>query len=149
MVEITIKYIEHDGYRVPDLGFVGGATSDWIDLYTVKDVTLREDDFCLIPLGVAMKLPEGYEAHVLPRSSTFGRYGIIMTNSMGIIDNAYCGNGDEWRFPALMLREGEVTIPRGTRIAQFRIEKRQDEVSFNSVSDLGTTNRGGFGSTGK
>lgn len=126
---------------------------DWIDLRCAEDVIIWEGDVQLISLGVSMKLPEGYEAHVLPRSSTFKKYGIIMTNSMGIIDNSYCGDEDVWRFPALCLKGKEygefyTKINKGERIAQFRIVKKQPEIEFVEVEHLDGENRGGFGSTG-
>ena len=101
----------------------------------------------LVPLGFSCKLPDGYEAHLLPRSSTFKRYGIIMTNSLGVIDSSYSGDADEWQFPAYSLREGKISV--GDRIAQFRIVKEMPEVSVESVDHLDGENRGGFGSTGK
>lgn len=120
---------------------------DWIDLKAAKDFHYHAGDALMIPLGVAMKLPKGYEAHMLPRSSTFKRYGIIMTNSMGIIDEAYCGDDDQWHFPAWALREGRIKV--GSRIAQFRVVKHQPALHFAETSRLGYKNRGGFGSTGK
>ena len=120
---------------------------DWIDLCTKEDVTLKQGEFKLIDLGVAMKLPKGYEALVVPRSSTFIKYGIIQTNSIGIIDETYCGNHDVWKFPALALRDTE--IKSCTRIAQFRIIKHQPDVRFFELENLPDKNRGGFGSTGK
>lgn len=119
---------------------------DWIDLRCAEDTSLEKGEFKLISLGVAMQLPEGYEAHVLPRSSTFSKYKIIMTNSMGIIDNSYSGNNDIWRFPALAIEK--TFIAKGDRICQFRIMKKQEDVDFEKVEDLGNTDRGGFGSTG-
>ena len=120
---------------------------DWIDLCTKEDVTLKQGEFKLIDLGIAMKLPKGYEALVVPRSSTFIKYGIIQTNSIGIIDETYCGNHDVWKFPALALRDTE--IKSCTRIAQFRIIKHQPDVRFFELENLPDKNRGGFGSTGE
>ena len=100
-----------------------------------------------ISLGVSMELPEGYEAHVVPRSSTFERYGIIMANEVGIIDNSFCGPEDIWQFPALAMRD--TRIEKGDRICQFRIMPAMGDVSIVTVDKLGGTNRGGFGSTGK
>lgn len=110
-----------------------------------EEIVLLPGDFKLIPMGVAMKLPEGYEAHLAPRSSTFGKYGIIQTNGIGIIDSTYCGNEDEWLMPVLATRA--ITIPRGTRICQFRIVEKQPPLDFVISTDLGES-RGGFGSTG-
>lgn len=122
------------------------AVGDWIDLRCAEDTELKAGEFKLISLGVAMQLPEGYEAHVLPRSSTFKKYKIIMANSMGIVDSSYCGNEDIWRFPALAMED--TFIPMGDRICQFRIMKTQGKIEFEEVEDLGNENRGGFGSTG-
>lgn len=120
---------------------------DWIDLCTKEDVILKQGEFTLIDLGVAMKLPKGYEALVVPRSSTFMKYSIIQANGIGIIDETYCGNHDVWKFPALALRD--TVIKSGTRIAQFRIIKHQPDIRFYELENLPDKNRGGFGSTGK
>lgn len=120
---------------------------DWIDLRAAKDIEIRANNFALIPLGVGMKLPEGYEAHIVPRSSTFKNFGIIQTNHMGVIDESYCGNNDQWFFPAYALRD--TYIHTNDRICQFRIVKKQPNVSFHTVARLDDTDRGGFGSTGK
>jgi len=101
----------------------------------------------MIPLGVAMKLPQGYEGHLLPRSSTFKKYKVLLVNSTGIIDNAYCGNGDEWQFPAIAMEDG--VIKKGDRIAQFRVVPVMKAVKFSVREDLGSKDRGGFGSTGR
>lgn len=120
---------------------------DWIDLYAADSVRIQAGDFKLIPLGVAMKLPTGYEAHVVPRSSTYMKYHVIQANSMGVIDNAYCGDLDEWKFPAYATED--TFIPAGDRICQFRIVRQQPSIRFAIVSTLGGKNRGGFGSTGR
>ncbi len=119
---------------------------DWIDLRASEDVDMKSMEFKLIPLGVSMKLPVGYEAHVLPRSSTYKNFGIIMANSMGIIDNAYGGTNDIWHFPAICLKD-ETHIKKGDRIAQFRIVRKQPYIEVETVNQLGE-DRGGFGSTG-
>ena len=119
---------------------------DWIDLAAAESVTMEKGDFKLIPLGVSMELPDGYEAHVVPRSSTFKNWGILMVNGVGIIDNSYCGDNDIWQFPALATRW--TTIGKGDRICQFRIVKKQPDIEFVSVEKLYGKNRGGFGSTG-
>ncbi len=119
---------------------------DWIDLRAAENITMMRGDFKIISLGVSMKLPDGYEAHVLPRSSTFKNFGIIMANGMGIIDNSYCGTDDVWGFPAIAVRDTEIHI--GDRIAQFRIVENQPRVNIEIVSELSGANRGGFGSTG-
>lgn len=119
---------------------------DWIDLRAAETVEMKNGENGLISLGVSMKLPEGYEAHVVPRSSTFKNFGITQTNSKGIIDNSYSGTNDIWRFPALAHRD--TVIHEGDRICQFRIVKKQPELFFNEVTELDSTDRGGFGSTG-
>jgi dUTP pyrophosphatase len=123
------------------------SNGDWIDLRAAEDITLKKDDFKLIPLGIGIRLPDGYEAHLLPRSSTLKNFGIIQGNSMGIIDNSYSGDNDEWKFPAYALRD--TTIHVNDRICQFRIEKNQPPIQFNVVEHLDDNSRGGFGSTGK
>lgn len=119
---------------------------DWIDLRSAETVSLKAGEDKLIPLGVSMELPDGYEAHVLPRSSTFRKWGILLVNGMGIIDNSYCGDDDIWGFHALAMRD--TTVEKGDRIAQFRIMEKQPEFEFDPVEALGNKNRGGFGSTG-
>lgn len=121
--------------------------SDWYDLRAAETVEMKIGDFKLISLGVSMKLPEGYEAHVAPRSSTFKNFGVLQPNSVGIIDNSYSGTNDIWKFPALAMRD--TVIHEGDRICQFRIVKKQPEVEFIEVNELDKTDRGGFGSTGK
>lgn len=120
---------------------------DWIDVKSAVNITYPENTPFLIPLGFSCKLPDGYEAHLLPRSSTFKRYGIIMTNSMGIVDEKYCGESDQWMFPVYSLRAGRISV--GDRIAQFRVIKKMPEIAIESVDHLDGKNRGGFGSTGK
>ena len=140
MLEIKVKY--HNDIKpivVEDKG-------DWIDLRAAEDVEMKAGEFRIIPLGVSMKLPEGYEAHVSPRSSTFKKWGIIQANSIGVIDNSYCGDGDIWGFPAIALRD--TVIYKNDRICQFRIVKNQPEVELVEVEHLEGENRGGFGSTG-
>lgn len=140
--EIEIKYVRDD--VTPIAPYAGG---DWIDLRTAVDVVMNAGDFKIIPLGVAMKLPENYEALVVPRSSTFKRYRLIMTNSVGVIDESYCGNNDEWGFPAYATRA--CYIPKNTRICQFRIIEHQPMVQLRIVEKLSGKDRGGFGSTGR
>ena len=142
MEEIKVKYFV-DG--IDELCAVAGK-SDWIDLHAAEEVTLKAGEFRLIPLGVAMALPEGYEAHIVPRSSTFKNYGILQTNSMGVVDCSYCGDNDQWRMPVYATRD--VTIPKGARICQFRIVENQPALRFTRVESLGGPDRGGFGSTG-
>lgn len=120
---------------------------DWIDLRVAEDVELSAGEYKCISLGVSMKLPEGYEALVIPRSSTFKHWGIIQTNHCGLIDNSYCGDDDVWMFPALATRD--VLIEKNSRICQFRIQKKMEDVSIKTVDHLIDTNRGGLGSSGK
>lgn len=117
----------------------------WIDLYTREDVTLQAGEFAIIPLGVAMKLPEGYEANFVPRSSTFKRYKVLQTNTFSVIDPTYCGPGDEWGYP--VYATFPVVIPKGTRLCQFRINKVQPHIIFDEVASLAAENRGGFGTS--
>lgn len=120
---------------------------DWIDLRAGEEIHLRKGEFSLIPLGVAMQLPEGYEALLVPRSSTFKHYGIIQVNSIGVIDESYCGDDDEWMMAVLATRD--TTIGFDERICQFRLIKHQPEIELKEAEQLGNKNRGGFGSTGK
>lgn len=154
---IADKLTELEGLKEAEKGlalkvkFIGEPyvlerNGDWIDLRAAERVVMTRGELKYIRLGVAMQLPEGYEAHVLPRSSTPKTFGIICANSMGIIDNSYCGDGDEWRFPAYATRL--TTIEKGDRICQFRIEKVQPEVTLDIVDELGNPDRGGIGSTG-
>ena len=149
-LDIKVKYFTD----IDELEYVEGK-SDWIDLRAAEDIVIRKNEFKYIPLGIAMQLPKGYEAHVIPRSSTFKNYGIIQTNSKGLIDESYCGDNDQWFLPVYCLeprhfKNGEaVTIIRkNERICQFRIIEHQPELKFNKVGELGNYNRGGLGSTG-
>ena len=120
---------------------------DWIDLRVAEDVELKAGEFKIISLGVSMKLPDGYEAHIVPRSSTFKHWGILQTNHMGVIDNSYCCDNDIWGFPALATRD--VLIEKNSRICQFRLQKKMKSVKFNTVDQLNNVSRGGFGSSGR
>ena len=120
---------------------------DWIDLRVAEDVEMKAGEFKLIPLGVSMQLPPNHEALVIPRSSTFKHWGILQTNHVGLIDNSYCGNDDVWMFPALATRD--VLIEKNSRICQFRIQKKMNNVTFTTVDTLNNVNRGGVGSSGK
>ena len=142
MKEIKIKYLNDDIIR---LEYIDGK-SDWIDLIAAEEVELKAGEFKLIHLGVAMQLPEGYEAHIVPRSSTFKKWGIIQTNHCGIVDNSYCGPNDWWRMPVFALRDTKIEV--NDRICQFRIQKNQPTLVFNEVEEMEANNRGGFGSTG-
>lgn len=143
METIQIKYFTD---AIDKLTYIDGK-SDWIDLRAAADVTLKAGEFKLIPLGVAMELPAGYEAHVVPRSSTFKNFGIIQTNSMGVIDETYCGDNDQWFMPALAMRDTKIQV--NDRICQFRIMKHQPALVFDQKESLGNQDRGGHGSTGK
>ena len=139
--KITILYHKKQMSRIEKI-----SKGDWIDLRLAETVTLKKGEYQLLSLGVSIKLPKGYEALVAPRSSTFKNYGILLANSIGIIDETYCGNNDIWRFPALATRD--ITIPADTRIAQFRIIKHQPKIEFIIADKLRNSNRGGIGSTG-
>ena len=120
---------------------------DWIDLRAAEDVEMKAGEFRIISLGVSMKLPAGYEAHVVPRSSTCKKWGIIQANHMGVIDNSYCGNNDIWKFPAIAIQD--TVIYKNDRICQFRIEKKQPKFSWDVVNQMDDPDRGGIGSTGR
>lgn len=143
MEEIKVKYFVEG---LDPLCYVDGK-SDWIDLRCGEDVALKAGEFRLIPLGVAIALPEGYEAHIVPRSSTFKNYGILQANSMGVVDCSYCGDNDQWRMPVYATRD--VNIEKNARICQFRIMRNQPPLRFVTVDRLEAPDRGGFGSTGK
>ena len=124
---IKVRYLSD---KIQPLEYIDGK-SDWIDLRAAEDVELKAGDFKLIPLGIAMQLPKGYEAHIIPRSSTFKNFGVIQANHMGMVDESYCGDNDQWFFPAIAMRD--TTIKAGDRICQFRIEKHQPQL-FSSRS---------------
>lgn len=138
---IKIRYTSDDLPRLKAI-----SKGDWIDMYASETVHMKKGEFVLIPLGVAMKLPEGYEAHLAPRSSTFKKWHIIQTNSIGIIDNSYSGDNDIYRFPAYAVED--TVIEKGDRICQFRIMESQPCIVFEECETLGGADRGGFGSTG-
>ena len=123
------------------------TVGDWIDLRASETVILQKGDFKLIPLGVSIQLPEGYEALIVPRSSTFKNYGIIQTNSIGVIDEFYCGDSDQWMMPVFATRDA--SINKNDRICQFRIVEHQPHIIFNEVDKLENPARNGFGSTGR
>ena len=148
-MKIKIKYFDN----AKELNMI--EKGNWCDLYANKDMFIPEGEKMMIPLGVAMQLPEGYEAHVVPRSSTFKTWGIIQTNNIGIIDNSYCGDNDQWFYPAYCLEPKNfidnqygTLIRKGDKIAQFRIIEVQPKLEFEKVESLGNKDRGGFGSTG-
>lgn len=138
---IKIKYFNDELERIKPI-----SKGDWIDLRSSERVEMKAGEFKLIPLGVAMQLPEGYEAHVCPRSSTFKNFGITQVNSMGIIDNSYCGDNDQWFFAARADRDTVINV--NDRICQFRIVEKQPTINFLEVDFLGNEDRGGHGSTG-
>ena len=148
-MKIKIKYFDN----AKELNMI--EKGNWCDLYANKDMFIPEGERAMIPLGIAMQLPEGYEAHVVPRSSTFKTWGIIQTNHIGIIDNSYCGDNDQWFYPAYCLEPKNfidnqygTLIRKGDKIAQFRIIEVQPKLEFEKVESLGNKDRGGFGSTG-
>ena len=143
MEQIKIKYFTD---KIDKLEYIDGK-SDWIDLSASEEVTLKKGEFKLIPLGVAMELPKGYEAHIVPRSSTYKNFGLIQANHCGIVDGSYCGDNDMWRMPVIAMRD--TTIHVNDRICQFRIMKNQPRICFEQVDHLEGADRGGFGSTGK
>ena len=143
METIKIKYFSDE---IEKLRYIDGK-SDWIDLRAAKDFVLKKGEFALVPLGVGMQLPKGYEAHVVPRSSTFKNFGIIQTNHMGVIDYTYCGDNDQWFMPCLAVRDTEIHV--NDRICQFRIMENQPAITFDEVEHLDAPDRCGFGSTGK
>ena len=140
-MDIKIRYIDD---ILPLEMFDKG---NWIDLRCSRSIRMKQGEYIQIPLGVAMQLPDRYEAIIAPRSSTFRRYGILPANGIGIIDSMYCGNDDMWCFPAYAIRDTE--IPKDERICQFRILERQPVINFIPVDDLANPNRGGLGSTGR
>lgn len=142
METIRIKYFTD---KIEPLDYIDGK-SDWIDLRASKEVALHTGDFALVPLGIAMELPEGYEAHVVPRSSTFKNWGLLQTNSMGVIDGSYCGDNDMWHVPVIAMRDTQIKV--NDRICQFRIVRNQPAILFEEVESLSGKDRGGFGSTG-
>lgn len=142
-MKIKIKYHDKEMQKMCN---IEGAKSDFVDLRSAEDVELESGEYHLISLGVSMELPKGYYAEVVPRSSTFKNFGIILANSIGIIDESYCGDNDIWRFPAIALRKTKIN--KGDRICQFRIVKKMPAVEFIEVETLGNADRGGIGSTG-
>ena len=143
METIKIKYFND---KLEKLAYIDGK-SDWIDLRDAEDVDLKQGEFKLIPLGVAMQLQKGYEEHIVPRSSTFKNFGIIQTNHQGVIDSSYCGDNDEWKMPVYAMRDTHIEV--NDRICQFRIMENQPKIQFEEVKVLTGVDRGGFGTTGK
>ena len=143
MEQIKIKYFTD---KIEKLAYIDGK-SDWIDLRASEEVTLKQGEFALVPLGVAMELPKGYEAHIVPRSSTYKNFGVIQANHCGVVDGSYCGDNDMWRMPVIAMRDTQIHV--NDRICQFRITKNQPEILFEEVEHLEGKDRGGFGTTGK
>lgn len=143
MIEkIKVKYFVEDLEPLKKI-----KTGDWIDLRAAETVTLKKGESRLIRLGVGMILPDGYEAILAPRSSTPSKFGIMCAHSIGVIDNSYSGDSDEWHFSAVAVRD--TVIEKGDRIAQFRIVKNQPYIIFETVEHLNEKSRGGIGSTGR
>lgn len=143
MEKLKIKYFTD---QIAHLEYIEGK-SDWIDLRASEDVELKKGEFRLVPLGIAVKLPEGYEAHIVPRSSTYKNFGIIQANHYGIVDGSYCGDNDMWKMPVIAMRDTVIHV--NDRICQFRIMENQPKLCFKEVEHLEGADRGGFGSTGK
>lgn len=143
-MKVRIKYFDK---TLPPIGYIGGEhMSNWIDLYTREEAVIKQGDMKIIPLNVAIEIPAGYEVMMIPRSSTFKNHGVIMANSVGLFDEAFCGDKDEYLFAAYAVRD--TVIPKGTRISQIRFIKRQPDIEFDEVEHLSGESRGGFGSTG-
>ena len=140
-MELKIKYFTDEIEKIKKID-----NGDWIDLRSAEDVELKAGEFKLIPLGVGMILPEGYEAHIVPRSSTYKNFGIIQTNHQAVIDESYCGDGDQWFYPAYALRD--TVIHKNDRIWQFRIVEKMPALDIVEVDHLMEKDRGGCGSTG-
>lgn len=140
---IQIKYFTD---KIEKLTYIDGK-SDWIDLRAAKEMEIKAGEYALIPLGVALKLPKGYEAHIVPRSSTYKNYGLIQTNHMGVVDESYCGDNDQWHMPVYALRDTIIHV--NDRVCQFRIMEHQPQIVFDEVEALNGPDRGGFGTTGK
>lgn len=145
-LNVRVKFFDKELYVGDNTLQRIGEKSDWIDLRAREDIYLKKGETYYIPLGVAIELPQGYEAHIVPRSSTFKKWGIIQTNSMGIIDESYCGDNDEWCMPVIAVRP--TYIYKGDRVCQFRVMKHQPKINFGVVDILGNPDRNGFGSTG-
>ena len=141
-MKIKIRYFSD---QIERLHYIDGK-SDWIDLRAAEEVQMQTGEFRLIPLGVAIQLPQGYEAHIVPRSSTFKNFGILQTNSMGVIDETYCGDNDQWFMPAYAIRDTIIHV--NDRICQFRILEHQPKITFETVESLGNPDCGVHGSTG-
>lgn len=145
-MEQAVLKIKYHSKEIEKLTYIAGK-SDWIDLRSAENVTLKKGEFRLISLGISIQLPKGYEAVIVPRSSTYKSFGIIQTNHMGVIDETYCGDNDLWMMPALAVRDTQIQV--NDRICQFRIQRHQPQVIFEEADCLANPDRGGIGSTGK
>ena len=141
-MQIKIKYFNDQLEKIQKI-----TQGDWIDLRSSIDCELKTGEFKLLPLGIAMELPEGYEAYIVPRGSTFKNFGVIQTNHKGVVDESYCGDNDQWFVPIYALRDTQIKM--NDRICQFRIQEKMPEITFIEVEHLGNEDRGGHGSTGK
>jgi probable deoxyuridine 5'-triphosphate nucleotidohydrolase yncF len=141
METIKIKYFDKEIDKIEKF-----SNGDWIDLRSAETVELKKGEFRLIPLGVGMKLPDGYEANIVPRSSTYKNFKVLQTNCFAVIDNSYSGDTDQWMLPVIAMED--TVINKNDRICQFRINKIQPEIGFEEVEHLGEVSRGGIGSTG-
>ncbi len=141
-LEIKIKYFSDEITKITKI-----KQGDWIDLRAASTVAIPKNEFQLIPLGVAMQLPSGYEAHIAPRSGTYKNFRIIQTNSVGVVDESYCGPNDQWLMPVYAMED--TVIELNDRVCQFRIVEKMPEVVFVEVEELDNPDRNGFGSTGK
>lgn len=144
METIKIKYFDNE---IDKLEYIEGNKSNWIDLRSAETIHLKKGEFHLIPLWVGMKLPNGYEANIVPRSSTYKNFKILQTNSFAVIDNSYSGDDDQWLYPVIAMED--TIINKNDRICQFRINKIQPQIEFEEIEHLNDVNRGSFGSTGK
>lgn len=149
-MKIRIKYFE-GSTKLKKI-----VKGNWIDVYSNKDIFVEEGNRAMIPLGFALELPNGWEGHLAPRSSTFKTWGIIQTNSVGVVDDTYIGDNDQWHMPVYCLQGNEYSegkkgtwIKIGDKIGQFRIMEVMPEIEFEEVESFGNEDRGGFGSTGK
>ena len=148
-MQIKIKYFTDKVQKLEKI-----TKGNWIDLRAAEDVVFQKGEFKLIPLGIAMELPRGYEAHVVPRSSTYKNFGLIQVNHQGVIDGpdretgegGYCGDNDQWFVPMYAMRDTEIHV--NDRICQFRIMENQPHIVFAETTSLEHKNRGGFGTTG-
>ena len=139
--KIKVKYFDKDIEKLKII-----PSGDWVDLRSAETVHLKKGEFHLIPLGIGMKLPKGYEANIVPRSSTYKNFKIIQTNCFAVIDNSYSGDSDQWFYPVVAMED--TIIHKNDRICQFRINEKMPMVEFEEVEHLDEVSRGGFGSSG-